>query len=226
MFSAAMITDRNGSLDWTVVGCARFGSAEHVWREPATDGAVLRWEDGSPVELIVEACCSRCPGRTDGFLVGTGFDDDLAAMRLCGGCALSVPPTEMLRWVDLDQAAAELGVQVRLASGAMSEQVRGDRLMRTVLDDLEAALVGSNQRERVADPQWREQAVRAAAGNPRVVVGIADAVAGLGDGEVLDLYPALAELGRQLPRAAARWLESSGHVAAARLGLPCLGAGA
>ena len=226
MFSAALITDRNGSLDWTVVGCARFGSAEHVWREPATDGAVLRWEGESPVELIVEAFCSRCPGGTDGFLVGTGFDDDLAAMRLCSGCALSVPPTEMLRWVTLDQAAAELGVPVRLASGPVSDQVRSDRLMRTVLDDLEATLVGSNLRERVADPLWREQAVRAAAGNPRVVLGIADAVAGLGDGEVLDLYPALAELGRQLPRSAAHWLETSGHVAAARLGLPCLGAGA
>src|SRR4051812_35201570 len=104
MFSAALITDRHGSLDWTVVGCARFCSAEQVWREPATDGAVLRWVAERPAELIVEASCSRCPGGTDGYLIGAGFDDDLAAMRLCAGCALSVPAAETLRWVPLDQA--------------------------------------------------------------------------------------------------------------------------
>jgi hypothetical protein len=246
MFSAAVITDRNGSLDWVVLGCARFATAEEVWREPATDGAVLRWAwdhgsdghgsdghgsdghgaDPRPTELIVEAFCSRCDATTDGYLIGTGFDDDLAALRLCAGCALAVPPAEMLRWVSIEQAAAELGVPVRLTDGEAGERIRRERRELALMQDVEAGAVGGQLRERVADPEWREHVARSAADNPQVVIGIAAAVAALGDGDVLDLYPCLAALGRALPRAATRWLETSGPVAAARLGLPCLGAGA
>lgn len=224
MFSAALITDRNGSLDWVVLGCARFTSAAEVWREPATDGAVLRWADDTAAELIVEAFCARCDETTDGYLIGTGFDEDLAAMRLCSGCALAVPPAEMLRWVTLDQAATELGVPVSRAEPRVSDQIRRERRMTTVLHDLEANLLGGQLRSRVADPHWREHVARAAEGNAQIVVGIAGAVAALDDTDVLDLYPSLAELGRALPRTATRWLETSGPVAAARLGLPCLGA--
>jgi hypothetical protein len=226
MFSAALITDRDGSLDWVVLGCARFDSAEQVWGEPATDGAVLRWEDDRVTEMIVEAFCSRCDGPTDGFLIGTGFDEDLAALRLCAGCALAVEPAEMLRWVPLEGAAGELGVPVRLADAFLSDQVRSERRTLAVLDDLEAAVVGDELRNRISDPHWRERIARVSAANPQVVVAVAAAVAALSELEVLDLYPALAELGHQLPRAATKWLEVSGQVAAARLGLPCLGAGA
>lgn len=226
MFSAALITDRNGSLDWVVLGCARFATVDEVWREPATDGAVLRWSDDRATEIIVDAFCSRCDEGTDGYLVGTGFDEDLAAMRLCSGCALAVPPAELLRWVSLSQAETELGVPVRRAESLASEQVRRERRTMAVLNDLEGSLVGGQLRDRVADPLWRDHVARAAVGNPQIVIGIADAVAALDDADVLDLYPALAELGRVLPRAATRWLEKSGPVAAARLGLPVLGAGA
>lgn len=226
MFSAALITDRNGSLDWVVLGCARFDSAEQVWGEPATDGAVLRWDGDRVAEMIVEAICSRCDGATDGFLIGTGFDADLAALRLCSGCALAVEPAEMLRWVPLNGAAGELGVPLRLADAELSDQVRRERRTLAVLDDLEAAVVGDELRDRISDPAWRERIARVSAANPHVVVAVAAAVAALSDVEVLDLYPALAELGRKLPRPATKWLEVSGQVAAARLGLPCLGAGA
>jgi hypothetical protein len=226
MFSAAVITDRNGSLDWVVLGCARFDSAEQVWREPATDGAVLRWDGDRVAEMLVEPFCSRCDGTTGGFLIGTGFDEDLAALRLCDGCALAVRPAEMLRWVPLNGASAELGVPVRLADADRSDQARRERHTLAVLDDLEAVIVGDELRDRIGDPAWRDRVARVSAGNPQVVVAVAGAVSALSDVEVLDLYPALAELGRKLPRSATRWLESSGPVAAARLGLPCLGAGA
>jgi hypothetical protein len=226
MFSAAVITDRNGSLDWVVLGCARFDSAEQVWREPATDGAVLRWAGGEVAELIVEPFCSRCDGATGGFLIGTGFDEDLAALRLCDGCARAAHPAEMLRWVSLTGASAELGVPVRLADADRSGQARRERHTLAVLDDLEAVIVGDELRDRIEDPAWRDRIARVAAGNSQVVVAVAAAVSALSDVEVLDLYPSLAELGRKLPRSATRWLESSGPVAAARLGLPCLGAGA
>jgi hypothetical protein len=226
MFSAAMITDRNGSLDWVVLGCARFDSAEQVWGEPATDGAVLRWEGDRVTEMIVEANCARCEGQTHGFLIGTGFDEDLAALRLCDGCALAVKPAEMLRWVPLSGAAGELGVPVRLADADLSNQARSERRTLAVLDDLESAVVADELRDRISDAAWRDRIARVSAANPHVVVAVAAAVAALSDVEVLDLYPSLAELGRKLPRSATRWLESSGPVAAARLGLPCLGAGA
>jgi hypothetical protein len=231
MFSAAVITDRNGSLDWVVLGCARFDSAEQVWGEPATDGAVLRWDGDRVAEMIVEALCSRCDGTTDGFLIGTGFDEDLAALRLCDGCAFTAHPTEMLRWVPLSGAAGELGVPVRLADAdrpdrAGADQAGTDRDTLAVLDDLEAAIVADELRARITDPAWRDRIARVAAANPQVVVAVAAAVSALSDVEVLDLYPGLAELGRRLPRSATKWLESSGPVAAARLGLPCLGAGA
>jgi hypothetical protein len=226
MFSAAVITDRNGSLDWVVLGCARFDSAEQVWGEPATDGAVLRWAGDQVAEMIVEAFCSRCEGATGGFLIGTGFDEDLAALRLCDSCALAVCPAEMLRWVSLSGASTELGVPVRLSDAARSGQARRERDTLAVLDDLEAAVVADELRARISDPAWRDRIARVSAANPQVVVGVAAAVAALSDVEVLDLYPSLAELGRKLPRSATRWLESSGPVAAARLGLPCLGAGA
>jgi hypothetical protein len=226
MFSAAVITDRNGSLDWVVLGCARFDSAEQVWREPATDGAVLRWAGEQVAEMIVEPFCSRCDAPTDGFLIGTGFDEDLAALRLCAGCALAVSPAEMLRWVPLTGAATELGVPVRLADADRSGEARRERRTLAVLDDLEAAIVADELRTRVSDPAWCDRIARVTAANPRVVVAVAAAVAALTDLEVLDLYPSLSELGRKLPRSATTWLESSGPVAAARLGLPCLGAGA
>jgi hypothetical protein len=226
MFSAALITDRDGSLDWVVLGCARFDSVEQVWGEPATDGAVLRWEDDRVAEMIVEALCSRCDGATDGFLIGTGFDEDLAALRLCSACALAVKPAEMLRWVPIEGAAGELGVPVRLADAVLGAQVRRERRTLAVLDDLEAAVVADELRNRIGDPHWRDRIARVSAANPHVVVAVAAAVAALSDVEVLDLYPALAELGHKLPRAATKWLEVSGQVAAARLGLPCLGAGA
>jgi hypothetical protein len=226
MFSAAVITDRNGSLDWVVLGCARFDSAEQVWREPATDGAVLRWDGGQVAEMLVEPFCSRCDGATDGFLIGTGFDEDLAALRLCDGCALAVRPAKMLRWVPLTGAATELGVPVRLADADRSGQARRERHTLAVLDDLEAVIVADELRARITDPAWRDRIARVAAANIQVVVAVATAVSALSDVEVLDLYPSLAELGRTLPRSATSWLESSGPVAAARLGLPCLGAGA
>jgi hypothetical protein len=226
MFSAAVITDRNGSLDWVVLGCARFDSAEQVWGEPATDGAVLRWDGDQVAEMIVEAFCSRCDGSTGGFLIGTGFDEDLAALRLCDGCALAVRPAEMLRWIPLTGASTELGVPVRVSDAARSGQARRERHTLAVLDDLEAAVVADELRARISDPAWRDHISRVSAANPQVVVAVAAAVAALSDVEVLDLYPSLAELGRKLPRSATRWLESSGPVAAARLGLPCLGAGA
>lgn len=226
MFSAAVITDRNGSLDWVVLGCARFDSAEQVWREPATDGAVLRWDGGEVAEMLVEPFCSRCDGATDGFLIGTGFDEDLAALRLCDGCALAVRPAEMLRWVPLTGAATELGVPVRLADADRGGQARRERHTLAVLDDLEAVIVADELRAHITDPAWRDRVARVAAANNQVVVAVAAAVSALSDVEVLDLYPSLAELGRKLPRSATSWLESSGPVAAARLGLPCLGAGA
>lgn len=226
MFSAAVITDRNGSLDWVVLGCARFDSADEVWREPATDGAVLRWDGERVAEMIVEPFCSRCDGPTDGFLIGVGFDDDLAALRLCDGCALAVCPAEMLRWVPLTGASDELGVPVRLADAGQSDEARRERHTLAVLDDLEAEILGAELSDRIGDPAWRDRIARVSAANPRVVVAVAAAVSALSDVEVLDLYPSLAELGRKLPRSATRWLESSGPVAAARLGLPCLGAGA
>jgi hypothetical protein len=223
MFSAAVITDRNGSLDWVVLGCARFDSAEQVWRAPATDGAVLRWDGDEVAEMIVEPFCSRCAGATNGFLIGTGFDEDLAALRLCDGCALAVRPAEMLRWIPLTAVSAELGVPVRLGD---VDPGRAERHTLTVLDDLEAAIVADELRARIDDPAWRERIARGAAANPQVVVAVAAAVSALSDAEVLDLYPSLADLGHKLPRSATRWLESSGPVAAARLSLPCLGAGA
>jgi hypothetical protein len=226
MFSAAVITDRNGSLDWVVLGCARFDSAEQVWGEPATDGAVLRWDGDQVAEMIVEAFCSRCDGTTDGFLIGTGFDEDLAALRLCDGCALAVRPAEMLRWIPISGASTELGLPVRLSDAARSGQARRERHTLAVLDDLEAAVVADELRTRISDVAWRDRIARISAANPQVVVAVAAAVAALSDVEVLDLYPALSELGRKLPRSATKWLESSGPVAAARLGLPCLGAGA
>jgi len=226
MFSAAVITDRNGSLDWVVLGCARFDSAEQVWREAATDGAVLRWDGERVAEMIVEPFCSRCEGPTDGFLIGTGLDEDLAALRLCDGCALAVRPAEMLRWVPLPGVSAELGVPVRLGDAAPGGEARRARHTQSVLDELEAAMFGEELRDCVDDPAWRERIARVAATNTQVVVAVAAAVSALGDVEVLDLYPALADLGRKLPRSATRWLESSGPVAAARLSLPCLGAGA
>jgi hypothetical protein len=225
MFSAAVITDRNGSLDWVVLGCARFDSAELVWREPATDGAVLRWAGDRVAEMIVEPFCSRCDAPTDGFLIGTGFDDDLAALRLCDGCALAVRPAEMLRWVPLTGAATELGVPVRLADAARSDQARSERRTLAVLDDLEAAIIADELRSRIGDPAWRDRITRVTAANPQMIVAVAAAVAALSDVEVLDLYPSLSDLGGKLPRPAIAWLESSGPVAAARLGLPCLGAG-
>jgi len=226
MFSAAVITDRNGSLDWVVLGCARFDSAEQVWREPATDGAILRWDGERVAEMIVDPFCSRCEGATDGFLIGTGFDEDLAALRLCDGCALAVRPAEMLRWVPLSSVSAELGVPVRLGDPGRSGEARRELHTLAILDDLEAGLVADELRERIEDPAWRERIARVSAANPQIVVAVAAAVSALSDVEVLDLYPSLAELGRKLPRSATRWLESSGPVAAARLGLPCLGAGA
>jgi hypothetical protein len=226
MFSAALITDREGSLDWVVLGCARFDAAEQVWAEPATDGAVLRWEGDRVTELIVEPHCARCDGATDGFLIGTGFDDDLAALRLCSGCALAVKPAEMLRWVPIEAAAGELGLPVRLGDAERSDRVRTERRTLAVLDDLEAAVVADELRDRIGDPAWRERIARVSAANPQIVVAVAAAVSALSDVEVLDLYPALAELGHKLPSSATKWLGASGRVAAARLGLPRLGAGA
>jgi hypothetical protein len=221
MFSPAHITDLHGSLDWSVPTAERYATAGAAWRR-VTCGAVLRWAGPAAAEIIVEAYCARCPGRADGFLVGSGGDPDAAADRLCSSCVLAVAPARVLRWVALGRAGAELGVPVRLAGDELSDRIRYDRQVRAALDEAEATLIGAELPTRIALPRWRDEIAAAASGNPRVVTRIADAVAGLADADVHDLYPALTALGRALPPTTARQLEATtaGCVAAARLGLP------
>src|SRR3954452_1567527 len=141
MFSPAHITDLHGSLDWSVPTAERYATAGAAWRQ-VTSGAVLRWAGSAAAEIIVEAYCARCPGRTDGFLVGSGFEPDAAADRLCSTCVLAVAPARLLRWVTLGRAGAELGVPVRLADDELSCRLRYDRQVRAALDEAEAALIG------------------------------------------------------------------------------------
>jgi hypothetical protein len=222
MFSAAIVIDLQGSLDWAMSGESRFATADEAWRAADSTGSLLRWDGYAAVELIVGAYCTRCPGPAEGFLIGTGGAPGMPAIRLCNACAFAVPASQMLRWVTMDQATVELGVPVRPVDAEAGSRLRDERDLRTALDEAEATLIGGELAGQVAESGWRAEVVIAAAGNPRIAAHLAAAVAALGDGTVLDLYPALTALGHALPGAVRRALRATrdGRVATARLGLP------
>jgi hypothetical protein len=222
MFSAAIVIDLNGVLDWMWSGETRFATADEVWRTVGPAGSVLRWEGYAAVELIVDGCCARCPGPAGGFLIGTDATPEAPATRLCNACAVAVPPAQMLRWVTMERAAVELGVPVRPVGPEDGARIRHERALRAALDEAEATLIGAELAGQIAGAGWRAEVVVAAAGNPRIAAHLAASVAALDQLTVLDLYPGLAALGQALPGAVRRALRATRHgrVATARLGLP------
>jgi hypothetical protein len=179
---------------------------------PAAFFGIGRFDvEGRLAEVIMDTVCGPagdCPRQAIVVHAET-------FQRLCDPCALG------LRVLTVPELAARLGVAVRTAPALA-------RSGRHVADDGCGAgnRIACEFAARVSDPVWRMDLCAELARNPRAVNGLLIGVGALSHRDVLDLYPALCTLGRQLPvrihadllRAAARPL-SPGGVAARRLGL-------
>lgn len=206
--NAVVRADRDGYSN-EAGAWADFGSAREVFF------GLGRFDDRSRlVEAIVDPTCPG--GNGTRLCAGTVTAVDTADHR--ARCPECVGGEAVL---SLDALAAQLGAPVRRS--VLS--VRREEIVRLGMVQFLSWRITRELADHVTDPQWRRTVCAELADAPRAGAGLRMAVSALSEDQVLDLFPALQDLGVELPavlreqfQEAAVSRRSNAGIAALRMG--------